>query len=282
MTPTPKYIAYIDEGGDPGVRPKPNVEPWTEWFTFGAVVVSADRDADVPDWVRDMREATRSRQRRDLHYRNLSAQNKSRVCRMLATKEVRLFVVASHKANFRVHHNLKLGTPDSQIFYNFCLRWLLERVTGWCGRRSLLACGEVEPIKLIFSSKGDHNYPALFKYLRKLDHQARTDTAVLNARNVVPGTIRPDLCQVRAHDEVAGLQLADVVASAFFQAANSALPTFDLAPAKLLKPRLAREGTNKSPGNFGVSLLPLPSHGRLLIPEADRAIFRHYGFKFEK
>ena len=264
------------------MRRKPNVEAWTEWFTLGAVVVRVDRERDVPDWVRDMREATRSRQRKDLHYRNLSAPNKQRVCRMLATKEVRLFAVASHKANLRLRRNRILGTHGSQDFYNFCLRWLLERVTGWCARRSMLEHGVLSQVKVVFSQKGDHDYPALMAYLDKLNHQARAGTAILGARNIVPGMITPTLCEVRPHDELAGLQLADIVASAFFQAANSALPTFDETPARLLKPRLAREGRSSSPGGFGLSLLPLPSQGRDLIPEADRAIFRHYGFKFEQ
>ena len=280
MQPEPGYVVYIDEAGDPGVKERQSIPAWTQWFTLSAVVIAIERDPEVADWVRDMREATRSRQRRDLHYRNLSLPNKRRVCRILAAKHVRLFVVASHKANLRRRRNSVLGSHGAADYYNWCLRLLLERVTSWCHRRSIKDHGEARPLRLIFSERGGHDYAEVREYLRKLDHQSRAGTLKLGARILVPDLISPNRCEVRPHSAMAGLQLADIVASAFFQAANSALPTHELSPARLLKPRIAREGANRLCAGFGLTMLPFPSQG--MIPSGDREIFRHYGFSFPK
>ena len=47
------YIAYIDEAGDPGLK---TVRPLdengaSEWLVLSAVVMKAEREAKVVDWV---------------------------------------------------------------------------------------------------------------------------------------------------------------------------------------------------------------------------------------
>ncbi|MDP1026291.1 DUF3800 domain-containing protein [Sphingomonas sp. KR1UV-12] len=275
--PNPGYVVFIDEAGDPGIKSSPSVPAWTEWFTLGAVVVAAHREPEVRGWIEEMRNVTRSRQKPDLHYRNLSLSNKRRVARMLASKGVRLFALASHKANMRGHRSAALGRMSPDQYYNWCLRFLLERVTAWCARRAKQ--DHVSPvIKIVFSERGGHRYPDLVGYLKKLEYQARAGTLTLKARHIVPGVLVPELCEVRPHTSVAGLQLADIVASAFFQAANSALPTHELSPARLLSERMAKEGRSRVHANFGLTLLPLPHQGT--IPAAERAIFEFYGYDF--
>lgn len=275
--PTPGYVVFIDEAGDPGIKPSANAPAWTEWFTLGAVVVAAHREPEVRGWIEEMRNVTRSRQKPDLHYRNLSLANKRRVARMLASKEVRLFALASHKANMRGHRSAALGRMGPDQYYNWCLRFILERVTAWCARRAKI--DQVSPaLQTVFSERGGHRYPDLVNYLKRLDHQARAGTLTLKARRIVPDVLVPELCEVRPHTSVAGLQLADIVASAFFQAANSALPTHELSPARLLSDRMAKEGRSRIHANFGLTLLPLPHQGT--IPADEQAIFEFYGYDF--
>lgn len=275
----PLFHVYIDEAGDPGVKPKDSHEPhWSDWFVLGAVVVSASRDLEAVDWVHDMCEAVRKRGPAGLHYRNLSDSNRERVCRMLARKPVRLFAVASHKASMRNHYNPRLGRAKDQQFYNWCLRLLLERVTAWCHRRCTMDSVDVGPARIVFSERGGHDYVELRDYLKKLEAQTLTGKLVLKAKGIAPGIIQNDLCEVRPHATVAGLQLADVAASAVFQAACSVSTRHHLTPAKSLKPRFARWGTKKQVSEFGLLLLPFPHQGS--IPEADREIFEFNGYRF--
>jgi hypothetical protein len=72
-----------------------------------------------------------------------------------------------------------------------------------------------------------------------------------------------------------GLQLADVVAAAFFKACDKHdTGACDSQYAKLLRPRMARERDKIS--GFGVKLLPGFAKASL---DADQAeIFRYYGY----
>ncbi|MEG3124446.1 DUF3800 domain-containing protein [Sphingomonas sp. GB1N7] len=273
------FSVYIDEAGDPGIKAKVPVGA-SEWFVVSAVVLSADRDLDAVDWLRDMREAVRMQQRQTMHYRNLSQTNKHRVCRMLSTKNVRLFTVASHKSNMRGRQNPRLKKQlGKDEFYNWCLRLLFERVTTWCSRRAKLEGLDNQKGRIVFSERGGHDYQHLKAYLGLLEDQAVTGHGVKLAREIVPGVITPELIEVRRHDDLAGLQLADICASAFFQAANIRSAE-DLEPAAALLPRVARDRRARTAAEFGLLRLPFSKHGE--IPEASRPLFEKFGYQWDK
>lgn len=278
---SPAYVVYIDEAGDPGIKTKSDTSDQAlEWFTLGTVVVDIRRDRDVVDWLRDMREAVRAQSLLSpIHYRKLSQSNQLRVCRMLSTKPVRLFAVASHKTNMRGYQNERMGKPLGRgEFYNWCVRLLLERVSKWCARRSQKDYNGIRPLKLMFSERGGHDYDHLFAYLEMLEHQTLNGGLVLKARHIIPGMVKRNLCVVKPHSAVAGLQLADITASAIFQAANTNAATHDLEPARALKPRVAREGKRQDPADFGLTAWPRPVQAP--IPECDRPLFQEYGYRF--
>lgn len=218
-------------------------------------------------------------QRQALHYRNLSQSNRQRVCRMLSTKNVRLFTVASHKTNMRGRRNPRLTKQlGKDEFYNWCLRLLLERVTSWCARRAARDGLDEQGARIVFSERGGHDYQHLKAYLGLLEDQAITGRGVKLAREIVPGVIRPELVEVRRHEDLAGLQLADIAASAFFQAANIRSEA-DLEPALALQPRVARNHGARTAAEFGVLRLPFRTHGE--IPECARPIFEKFGYSWE-
>lgn len=277
----PAFHIYIDEAGDPGVKSKESDEPhWSDWFVISAVVVANENDPKAVDWVQEMNQSIRRKGPADIHYRKLSDTNRHHVCRVLADKPVRIFSIASHKQSMRSHRSQKLGRATDKEFYNWCLRLLLERVTEWCARRSLNAGIEIEPARIVFSERGGHDYRELMGYLKKLEAQTLTGNLTLGKRGIVRGVIHESLCEVIPHSNLAGLQLADVAASAFFQAANTASPRFNLGPAVCLLPRLARREKERKPNGFGLLLLPFPHQGD--IPTADRQIFEMCGYSFCK
>lgn len=274
------FVAYIDEAGDPGIKLKSSSSGGaSEWFVISAVVVSVEKDPDVPIWVADMREAVRSQQRSPLHYRKLSPSNQQRVCRMLSSKHVRIFTVASHKTNMRGRKNPRMtGRMDRGEFYNWCLRLLFERVTEWCYKRAMRDFDEPRPVRTVFSQRGGHDYEHLRDYLRKMDLQALNGGLVLTARKIIPGMLPPALCEVWPHDRRAGLQLADIAASAMFQAVEAQSPTHSLDGARSLRDRTARDKRGGVPATCGLMLMPLPHQGS--IPIESRPIFEDYGYRF--
>ncbi|KXU29223.1 hypothetical protein A0J57_18205 [Sphingobium sp. 22B] len=275
----PKFQVFIDEAGDPGVKPKDDDERhWTDWFTVSAVVVSNSRKLDIIDWVKDMNEAVRNVNANALHYRNLSAPNQARVCRMLGRKPLRLFVVASHKDSMRDHYNPKLGRANDKEFYNWCLRLLLERVTEWCYRRGRKDEDKDCSAEVIFSRRGGHKYPELRTYLKKLEAQTLTQTLVLNAKGIAPGVLSHDRLRVEQDSEIAGLQLADITASSVFNAVNTLASRHDLEPARSLKPRLTNAHRSRFPAGAGLLMLPFKHQG--MIPADDQPFFEECGYRF--
>ncbi|MGV3456317.1 DUF3800 domain-containing protein [Sphingomonas sp.] len=274
----PPYIIYIDEAGDPGIKRYSSGDPRFEWFTLGAVVVRAADEPQIVEWIRESLIGAKGRQTPVLHYRNLTEGAKLAVCEGLGAKPARAFALASHKTNMRRHLNPRLSTEErASRFYNWCVRFLLERVTEWCAAQSILEFGEKRPAQLIFSHRGGHNYSMMLWYLfDKLRWQEESGQLFLG-RPVIRGMLRKDLTTVEPHERYAGLQFADVVASAFFAAANTALPTHNLEPAKALRRIVARRPPRGAKANFGLTMLPLPEQGG--VPEVDRGIFRFYGFE---
>ena len=87
------------------------------------------------------------------------------------------------------------------------------------------------------------------------------------------------LLKIYPHVERGGLQLADVVASSFFKAADKfSTGSCDPRFAKALKPRMAKYKDRPSgqTSGYGVKLLPNMRDAKLL-PEQEE-IFSHYGY----
>lgn len=77
----------------------------------------------------------------------------------------------------------------------------------------------------------------------------------------------------------AGVQLADVVASAFFQAANTIGPNpWSIEHAKQLR-RIMTQDASGAQKDYGVVLQPTPPCRAALTTDQEE-IFRFYGYRF--
>lgn len=137
------YIVYIDESGDPGIKDTSSSgkPPSSEWFSLGALVLKSGRELDTVKWVQQIRQKTRIVQRPDIHFANMKQWQRETACELIAVQPVRCFAVVSHKKNMIGHRNVRAeaarGGSANEIFYNFCARILLERVTEFVLDRSL-------------------------------------------------------------------------------------------------------------------------------------------------
>ncbi|BBB96151.1 MULTISPECIES: DUF3800 domain-containing protein [Bradyrhizobium] len=279
--PTPYYIAFIDEAGDPGlntVRPIDAVGG-TEWLCLSAVVARAKYDPDVVNWVRSILSKAGVRNRPDLHYRNLADHRKRIVLNELTQLPIRGFVLASNKKNMRRYQNMRAERVRSQQwFYNFCLRLLLERVTDFCYRHASSERAKDRFLKIVYSERGGHSYAQTSAYQELLKMQAKGGALVLTKRRIMWEVLDWRLAEPASHKNSAGAQLADIVASAFYQAVDTLPPTkWNNEFAKLLMPIMARE--NGSCMNCGVALQPTPPWKAKLNDE-QKQIFEFYGYKF--
>jgi len=279
----PRYIAYIDEAGDSGlakVYPNGGPKGSSEWLILGALVLRIEKEPELVPWVRGIREKIRAKQAPALHYRNLTPDRKAIVCNELASLPVRGFVLCSNKKNMQGHKNERVaaarGASTQEYFYNWCVRLLLERITDFIEANSLRDFGTTKHLKLVFSERGGMRYTQTVAYLDLLRQQARSKTTYLTTREIKWTIIHPKLITSIPHHMSAGVQLADIIPSAFFEATNTTgKGSWDTRFAELLKPCM---GTQK--GIFedvSVSSQPRP-YQKGNLNDQQKKIFRFYGF----
>lgn len=276
----PPLTIFIDEAGDPGVRDGLRyLGERHEWLCLAAAVVPSGSDEQLVQWVKEMRVAAHSHQRGPLHYHRITPARRQAVCAVLAEKPIRGFVMVSHKSNLREYVNPRIRQMIAGgTFYNWCLRLLLERVTAWCERwQRLRLDGTIRPVEIVFARSGAHNYEHFFAYIDKLRMQAENGHLFLRGPGLNPKMLDRTAWSVRPAESWAGLQIADTLASSFYQAANTVAPTWDLEPAKALAPIMAGAPAGKA-ANTGVTVWPLPDQAA--VPDDARAIFRTYGYNF--
>ena len=200
----------------------------------------------------------------------------------MAELPARFFVLASNKKNMRGYRNPRAEAgggylQSSLMFYNFCIRLLLERVTDYCERRSIREFGSVKKVRVVFSQRGGLSYGQTAAYAELLRMQARAGTSYLQKRQIKWQVLDGSLIQPSNHSQVAGLQIADAVASSFFQAADLLDCRNDTRYAEALRPLVATE--NGSCADYGVCLQPTPPWKAKLLP-AQKRIFEFYGYQF--
>jgi hypothetical protein len=268
--PKVAYVAYIDESGDDGltsVRPRdPNGA--TEWFVLSAVLVRVEAQSEAV-WVRDILSNIQLERRRELHFQPLNSWRRKIVCDKIAGLPVRCFVVMSHKENMRGYNNPDAAkvSAGKTWFYWWMTRLLLERVTDYCERRAIRDYGSPRLVRLEFSRRGGLRYSHFQSYLYWLRIQSKADALFLKRGDLKWSVVDP-IEQVFAfdHAERAGLQLADTVASAFYQAVAGE-PYPDAQHAIALNDRMTR-GPQGRVFDYGLKLMPggylkhAPAHHR--------------------
>lgn len=273
------YVAYIDEAGDDGIKTVAPIDPngASEWFVLGAFVVPIHEDAFVQQWLTEALHRLKSRQRSDIHFAKLDDGRKETLCRYLETLNFRWFVSVSHKPNMRGHRNTRAEIVKSKnYFYNWMARVLLEKITQYCSKDALTRYrGKPQhKLRIEFSTRGGMFYPHTRDYLAKLWLRSQEGRLVVSRDDLAWDVV--DFQQVHhfSHKERAGLQLADVVTSAFYRGLKqtNGRPA-DLRYASILKPRVA-EGPD---GIFGFGVKLQPDHWDTTLAADQLGIFELFG-----
>jgi hypothetical protein len=159
-----------------------------------------------------------------------------------------------------------------------CLRLLLERVTHFCYENARSEGAGDRLLKIIYRERGGHSYGQTIAYQELLKNQAKGGTLVLTKRRIMWEVLDWRLAEPAAHKSSAGAQLADVVASSFYQAMDTLPPTkWNNEFAKLLKPIVAKDDGFFF--NYGLALQPTPP-SKTKLTDQQKEIFEFYGYKF--
>ena len=252
---SPSFVAYIDEAGDEGfVFDKPN-RGSSEWFVLAAAVMRPETERAVVATVDEVRVLT-SRQGKPLHFRDMKHDQRlafaARVGQIAALKIV---VVMVHKPSLE---NPETYQAENRLYF-YTARLLIERLS-WYGaahaRRGPLSDGTM---KLVFSNRSSTPWDKLRDDLEALK---RRETSI---DWIVIQSSRSRIAAMQ-HDSRDGLQMADLVASAFYRGMTLNYGTADGSYARRLLDRLYR----KNGKAWGYGLKVFPAKADVVLQDAER------------
>lgn len=272
------YIIYVDEAGDFGTRTVSPIDPRgaSEWMILGAIVIRKEDESKAPAWLKSMRDAAKIFQPPSLHFRTLQDRQKTIVCAELAKLRARAFVVISNKRNMRRYSNPRAGyiSAHKHWFYMWMSRLLLERVTDFCASINVRDHTPDKKIQLEFSRRKDIQRNHFTDYFTRIWIQGK-DTH-LTKRTINWEVFDFENVNFYDHDSRAGLQFADIVASAFYQAINTNPQGSCCADyATALKPIVCKKGIKFLDEGFSVQPHSLR---QAMLTDAQKEVFRAYGF----
>jgi hypothetical protein len=277
-----KYIAYIDESGDPGLSSLKPTDPngSSEWLIVSCFLVREENDHKCVGWVKEILSKFKNVQTPYLHFSELLPVKKKIACEILAQKPCRLFVVMSNKKNIIRHHNPNIRDGNKNWLYWWLMRLLLERVTDYCEQATPPEKRGADHMRIIFSRRGGMKYIDFAKYIEKLRRQSSVNMLYLDNGDLCWSMVNDDEIFALSHKERAGLQLADIVAGAFFQAVERDRPAdCDSECALILKPRLALSRHGKILG-YSIKTMP-PDLDKMGLAPSQRLLFEGYGYNKE-
>ena len=275
---TVKYVAYIDESGDTGTsKLKTHTENGSsEWLVASCFLVRIDNDHKTLSWVKEIQSQFRNVQTPYLHFIDLLQGKKEIACRTLASKPCRLFVAMSNKKNIVGYKNNNIQDGNKHWLYWWLMRLLLEKVTDFCEQRTPIDQRGKDKIRIVFSRRNDLRYIDFANYIAKLRRQSLAGMLVIDQGDLAWSVVDDEEILAYNHKERAGLQLADLVASAFFQSVERNRPD-DCEPtcASILKPRMAK---NKFGTIMGHGIKTMPELDKMNLSVEQKAIFEYYGY----
>ena len=264
-----EYVAYIDEAGDEGFGKLAtlNAGGQSRWLVIGACIVRHEDDLKLPGLRNQIVTRLGRRQTKEVHFRDLKHAQKIVACQEIARFPISVCVTFSHKITIA-------GTPYEPTFkrpgylYNYLVRWLLERVTAFCATQGDFR--DPCKLRLVFSRRANTNYQSMKNYLELMRDGLEQ---VRPVRSINWRVLNVNDIAVENHSKWAGLQVADCVTSAFFQAVEpNAYGNYETAYAEHFRAQVIRSGTSAL--NSGVS--PVPSFMKCKPDEHQRAFFKSF------
>ncbi len=208
---TSSFRVYIDESGDEGFVFLPNERGSSRWFVLSAVIFRKSNDLSAVEIMREVRELLGKEPKKPLHFKHLKHEQRIPYVRAIGNARTKTVSILIHKPSIRDPEKFQ---SEAYRLYRYATRLLLERVSWFC--RDAKRDGEGDgTAELAFSNRSAMSYEDLRNYLQLLKQQSE-------ARDVRIDWSVIDPAKVRAvnHDQLAGLQIADAVASSTFFSVN--------------------------------------------------------------
>jgi len=208
---TASFTAYIDESGDEGFVFHPEERGSSRWLVLSAVVFRKSNDLHAVQLMRNVRALLKKELKKALHFREMKHEQRVPYVRVIGAANLRTVSVLIHKPSIKEPERFQ---SESFRLYRYASRLLLERVSWLCRDQHKEGEGD-GTVEITFSNRSAMSYDDLRNYLSHL--RATSDATDVR---VDWSVVRPELVKAVNHDQLAGLQIADAVASGIYFAVN--------------------------------------------------------------
>jgi hypothetical protein len=202
----PSFITYIDESGDEGFVFKPDGGGSSRWFVISAAVIRQADDLQLVSCLKEVRAVLKKPSKTPLHFVDLKHEQRIPYIRRVGDLPIRTVSVAVYKPLIAEPEKFQ---NEKYLLYRYATRLLLERVSWLCRdhHRANEGNGFTD---IIFSNRSNMSYDEIKDYLRLILKQAENNPQQVQISRTI---IDPDRIQSVEHSKLAGLQVADAVAS---------------------------------------------------------------------
>lgn len=208
---TASFTVYIDESGDEGFVFQPDERGSSRWLVLSAAVFRKSNDLHAVQLMRDVRAKLGKEPKKALHFRELKHEQRVPYVRAIGEANLRTVSVLIHKPSIKEPEKFQ---NESHRLYRYATRLLLGRVSWLC--RDQHRAGEGDgTAQITFSNRSAMSYDDLRTYLSHL-----RETSEARDIRVDWNVVKPEDVRAVNHDQLAGLQIADAVASGIYFAVN--------------------------------------------------------------
>lgn len=205
------FRIYIDESGDEGFAFKPAGAGSSEWFVISAAITRTSNDLALVSCMRESRAMLGKPVNQPLHFQKMEHGQRLAWVQKIASQRIRSISVFVHKPSIQDPEVFK-STPYH--LYRYCSRLLMERVSWFCRDSHDPSKGDGTS-EIFFSNRRKMSYTDLREYWQKLKDQN-------NPKDIRIAWDYIDPAKIAAvnHDQMAGLQIADAIASSHFKSVS--------------------------------------------------------------
>jgi hypothetical protein len=205
------FVTYIDESGDEGFVFKPDGSGSSRWFVLSAAVLRHTNDRQSVACLKEVRTLLGKPPKYPLHFVDLRHEQRIPYVRRIGALSLRTVSVLVYKPLITEPEKFQ---HDKYLLYRYATRLLLERVSWLC--REHRRPGEGDGFTdIIFSNRSNMSYEEIRSYLRLLRQRAADNPEGVQ---LDPTAIDPERISTVEHSKLAGLQVADAVASSAYLA----------------------------------------------------------------
>jgi hypothetical protein len=202
------FIAYVDESGDEGFVFNADGSGSSRWFVLSAAVIRQTNDLQMVSCLKEVRAVLKKEPKTPLHFVDLKHEQRVPYIRRVGELPIRTVSVLVYKPLIAEPEKFQ---NTKYLLYRYATRLLLERVS-WLGRDQRRP-GEGDGFtEVIFSNRSNMSYEDIRAYLRLLLKQSEANPSQVQIDHMV---IDSERIRTVEHSKLAGLQVADAVASGF-------------------------------------------------------------------